>query len=422
MFEQIKIKIIKDFLKNNANKMLKGSTGVFKHPFIDPGAGYKDNLWDWDSFWSANALMGMYEYLKNDSDFSYEENKRNLSGHLKGNVLNFLDFMHNDGFLPMMVTATGLFSTFLSEQHIKGNRVNQHKPFLCAQALNAACFDNDYDFLKDIFNSLKKYLSFYDNNQCHDKSGLYFWQNDIIIGIDNNPTVFGRQGRSSADIYLNCFLYQEFRSIAAIADILNQKEDYIYYTEKAIKLKTSINAECWDNRDGFYYSVDINVKTNSDEVFHHGIGAFWNTIPLKIRIWAGFLPMFCGIASKEQAARIVSGHYHDEAFNSLYGIRTLARDEKMYNTTNSSNPSNWLGAVWIVANYCVFRGLMNYGYLEEAMEIADKTLELLAMDIKENNCMSESYIPETGEPMMHKGFLNWNVLIASMLKELDIYE
>ena len=33
--------------------------------------------------------------------------------------------------------------------------------------------------------------------------------------------------------------------------------------------------------------------------------------------------------------------------------------------------------------------------------------------------MSESYVPETGEPMMWGGFLNWNCLVGSMIKRLN---
>ena len=33
--------------------------------------------------------------------------------------------------------------------------------------------------------------------------------------------------------------------------------------------------------------------------------------------------------------------------------------------------------------------------------------------------MSESYVPETGEPMMYGGFLNWDVLVINMIKDYE---
>src|SRR5690606_40634394 len=62
-------------------------------------------------------------------------------------------------------------------------------------------------------------------------------------------------------------------------------------------------------------------------------------------------------ASEEQARHIV-GHIRDEGtFNSPYGIRSLSKDEKMYSVSATINPSNWLGPIWVIVNYVVFRGL-----------------------------------------------------------------
>ena len=91
----------------------------------------------------------------------------------------------------------------------------------------------------------------------------------------------------------------------------------------------------------------------------------------------------------------------------------------MYNTENSSNPSNWLGAVWIVVQYCVFKGLLRAGLRDRAEDVLARTYRVLARDIRKNGHMSESYVPETGEPMMYGGFLNWDCLPVSMQKELD---
>jgi len=412
-------KIVCDFIKSNAFKMMKAPTGVFKYPIIDPGAGYEENLWDWDSYWSAFALRDVCKYFKNDKDFDYSNKLNKLIEHSKGIVLNFLDFQLDDGFIPMVVTPNGLFSTYLSDEHKKGNSVNQHKPFLCQQAFNASEINGSFEWLRECTHKFEKYVQYFEINQYDTKSGLFFWENDIMIGIDNNPAVYARPNRSVADIYLNCFMYNDLLSLSKIFDNLGNSDKKTEYLLKAELLSTSIRKECYDVRDGLYYGVDIKVKTNVNEIFNHGLGAFWNSIPIKIRTWASFLPMYCGIATKEEAEIMVQRHYNDPLFNSPFGIRTLSADEKMYNTENTSNPSNWLGAIWIVSNYCIFKGLLKYNYIEEARAIASKTITLLSMDISKNGCMSESYIPETGKPMMYGGFLNWDLLVISMLNELN---
>lgn len=100
--------VVKSFIRGNALKMLKEGNGVFKHPFIDPGAGYENNLWDWDSYWSACALFGYCEYFKKYRDFDYQHTKERVVCHAKGNILNFFDLQQKDGFIAMVTTADGL--------------------------------------------------------------------------------------------------------------------------------------------------------------------------------------------------------------------------------------------------------------------------------------------------------------------------
>lgn len=409
------LSIVKEYVKTESFRMLKKSTGVFRHPFIDPGAVYAENLWDWDSYWSAFALMEIVDYFKDDPKFDYENRRKEVLAHAKGNLQNFFELQHEDGFIPMVTTAEGLFADYLSNEHKKGNRVNQHKPFLCQGVLNVSRYADDYNWFDP--DRLEKYLQFYERHQYHENAQLFFWQNDLMIGIDNNPTVYGFPDQSVADIFLNCFIYREY---CAMAELLEKRGDNrsVCYKERADKLKTAIRKELYDPRDGLYYSAYIDIHTHKSEYFNHGLGVFWNSIALKIRFWACFLPMSCGISSPDENERMVQ-HYLDPAFFSEYGIRTLAADEKMYNTEKSSNPSNWLGGIWIVASYCVFDGLMKCGYRELAEDLADRTVTLLGKDIEKNGCMSESYVPETGEPMLWGGFLNWNCLVISMLKRLE---
>jgi len=91
----------------------------------------------------------------------------------------------------------------------------------------------------------------------------------------------------------------------------------------------------------------------------------------------------------------------------------------MYRLVGTGNPSSWQGGVWILSNYFVFKGLNRYGYIAEAKELATKTLDLLAMDLRNNGAFHEYYHPETGEGLFNKGFSSWNLLAFNMLEYLD---
>jgi putative isomerase len=132
--------------------------------------------------------------------------------------------------------------------------------------------------------------------------------------------------------------------------------------------------------------------------------------------------MWAGIATKEQAQQMVKEHYlNEKTFFAPYGVRTLSKMEKMYAIIKSGNPSCWLGPIWGISNYMVFEGLRLYGFVDEARDLAIKTITLFGKDIEKNGQMHEYYDPETGEGVNNPGFQNWNLLSLNMfdwLKQL----
>jgi putative isomerase len=67
----------------------------------------------------------------------------------------------------------------------------------------------------------------------------------------------------------------------------------------------------------------------------------------------------------------------------------------------------------------VFRGLVDYGFRHEAREMAKKAIALFGHDLEKEGALHEYYNPETGEPIMNKGFQNWNYLVLNMLAWLE---
>lgn len=195
-------------------------------------------------------------------------------------------------------------------------------------------------------------------------------------------------------------------------------------------MKSKIQEHCWDPRDKFYYSVDLNLLpvekpaisglNPGDLYLHVGQPRNYDCLIQRFSVWSGFMSMWAGIATPSQAADIVRLHYRDTtSFNAPAGIRSLSPLEKMYNLRASGNPSSWQGPIWINVNYLVFRGLLNYGYTAEARELAEKTVILLGRDFERFGALHEYYLPENGEPVLNKGFQNWNFLVLNMIAWLE---
>ena len=111
--------------------------------------------------------------------------------------------------------------------------------------------------------------------------------------------------------------------------------------------------------------------------------------------------------------------FDSDTFGSDFGLTTLSKDEKMFDLSVTNNPSNWLGPIWLVANYVIFRGLLNYGYRMEAEIMYKRTMRLLGNDLEKTGSLHEYYNPFNGEPVMNGGFINWNVLALNMADELE---
>ena len=403
------------YFKGTAPELLRPAQGVLRHPSISPslpGKEYSTSLWDWDTYWTSLGLFRLANLL-NDRDLH-----RKIGLQAQGSLLNFLDHQSDEGRIPILIEVNDP-DPFGCLKKASPNPRNQAKPVMGQLALLIADELNDAAWLSSRFDQL---LRFYDSWTRNNQSsiGLLVWGNDVAIGDDNDPTTFGRPSFSSANLLLNCLFYQDLQAAAQLAHRLNRPQDERRLSHQAQELGAQIQKYCWDPRDSFYYTVDVQCVDRRAELIPNvkpGMAMSWACLPLRIQMFTGFLPLWCGLATPAQASELVRQNYlADDRFRASSGIRSLSSRETMYSLAFSSNPSNWLGPVWIIVNYFVWKGLKDYGFTEAAAELADKTLQLLAADLEKNGSLNEYYHPDTGAALSHRGFMDWNLLVLEMIQ------
>lgn len=384
---------IKAYAQANYKKIFREPEGQLPYKFIVPGSAYTSSLWDWDSWLTDVALHQITE-----EDFSE---------YSQGCILNFLAHIDADGRIPMMITPTAQLPRTLDEN------TNGHKPCLAQHAAFLVKQSGDVSWLRPHFDKLLRFIDCYMQNNRHENS-LYFWIDDCAIGVDNDPCIFYRPKKSSGSIFLNCLMYKELEAVVYLGKLLHV--DVSRYALEQENLKAAVREHCYDEKDGMYYSVDLNLlPINPDEYLHRGAPRHWDCLIQRIGGWSGFLAMWAGIATPEQAERMVRENLLDEkAFWAPYGVRSLSKYEKMYAIKKSGNPSCWLGPIWGICNYMVFRGLLKYGFQKEARELAEKTVKLFERDLAACGEMHEYYDPESGEPVLNPGFQSWNLLAVNI--------
>lgn len=383
--------------------------GILKHPFLVPGGIFHDELWDWDSFWITKATVAIHHQLE-------EPFKGTFINYAIGSWINFFEHQSSDGIVPIMIKSDN--SDFFG--CAAGGEIprNQAKPVFGQFALAVSSLTGDSTWVGPYFDRL---LKFYDRwfSYYGTGSGLLVWGTDVAIGVDNDPTTYGRPAFSSANLLLNCLLYADLIAAADLAGRLGRSGDSGKLLAQAESLGLAIQRECWDAEDGFFYTVDVQCDDHRSKYLpglKPGMDMTWRTLPLKVKMFTGFLPMWCGIATDEQARRLVEEHLRNEnEFWAPFGLRSVSRGERMYEPAiDSANPSNWLGPIWIVASYMVYEGLKRYGYAADAAELAEKTQLLLEEDLRKTGTLHECYHPDTGSPNFNADFLSWNVLALLM--------
>jgi putative isomerase len=405
---------VKARLAGDYRGMFRPAGGALRHPFLTPGSEqYPDVLWDWDSWLSDIALRQVLSGLSLGDRLEAWEYE-------KGCVLNFLEVARNraqpDGWIPINITREG------AEVPADIYSRNMHKPCLAQHAAFLVReHQGDAEWLREYAYSLQCFINNYRNHHRHD-CGLYFWQDDAGIGVDNDPCTFGRPPRSSGSIFLNCLMYKELLALAYVLERLGLNEVALQYRTDADALAHAVQTYCWDERDGFFYSVDLNLTPIHRGTWglHSGQARDWPCLIQRIGVWSGFMALWAGIATPEQAGRAAREHYaNPQTFGAPFGVRTLSKMEKMYNVRGSGNPSSWLGPIWGISNYLTFRGFVRYGLNEEACELAVKTIRLFGRDLERFGALHEYYQPENGEPILNRGFQNWNYLVLNMAAWLE---
>ena len=401
-------KLIKEYSKGAYKLITREASGYLHYPFIVPGAPYPFELWDWDS-WLTNVAVRQIILDNRETGDDFVDYER-------GCILNFLEHTDEKGMMPILIDSTSKV-TFLE------NCKNMHKPCLAQHlAFILKETDNDTSWLKaEHIAALERFMAYYKSEFRHAETGLYRFLDDTAIGVDNDPSIFYRPFGSTASIYLNCLMYKELLAVEYVFKALGDETKAEAYRKDAEELKAIVREHLWDERNGMYYSADISLyPVNPNDWLHSGKPRHWSSLIMRIDEWSGFLAMWAGIATPEEAERMVRENMLNErTFWSNYGVRSLSKCEKMYKIWKSGNPSCWIGPIWGNANYMCWKALLDYGYTEEARELAIRTVELFGKGLDKHGDMHEYYDPDTGEGVHNISFQSWNLLVNNMLAWLE---
>jgi len=246
-------------------------------------------------------------------------------------------------------------------------------PLLAWTVWEAHQATGDVGFAVRLYEGLAGYIRWFQRERDRNGNGLCGWWKDEDntlchcgeSGLDNSPR-FDQPGRDD-HVDLNCMLVNEMQVLARIALISDRFDEAAQWGEQAEALAQRVNEHMWDEATGFYYDLQ----------------ADGTRLPLKTIV--GFLPLWAGIASREQAGRLMAHLLDPREFACDFPVPTVALDEPSF------SDDMWRGPTWINTNFLIVRGLRRYGFATEADDLRARTLREIQRWYEQTGAIYEYY-------------------------------
>jgi len=365
---------------------IRPAEGFIKYDYLIP-AGYYKQMWDWDGFFIGSHLaqQGKPQYLK-------------------WWVLDFAGAIDQDGYVAGCITTRGprpLMGKFAM------------KPFLAQGAVIASDGLGDYQWVQPIWESMRKVITYREQTQYDPKYGLFFWENAISSGADNNVALTNDPYDKSAILAtdISTFQFREYQAMAQLAGKLGKPDQAAEYRRKAADLKTAILHHMWSAQDVMFY----NIRRDTGK-------------PVKRISYSNFVPLIDDILPEKSAQEMIRRYLLNKNYMlAPYGLRSLSKQDPDYNNAAIIVPySNWQGPIWINANYLNYISLKRYGFNKQAAALSGILGRMVLADIQKWGSMHEDYNAETGAGLaptleqspnhVFAGFVGWNLLAQDMLQ------
>lgn len=188
---------------------------------------------------------------------------------------------------------------------------------------------------------------YYDINVLHDLA-------EAESGWDMT-TRFGRKCLDYLPIDLNVYLYKYETDFEIASKLLNKPEEAKLWHNRALKRKNTINRLMWNSRRDFFFDYNYVKESRSS-----------------VASLAAYTTMWAGLASKEQAKKLV----HNLSRFEMKGGLATTEDPALQLVMAQKTPAQWAYPNgWAPLHFFVVKGLERYGYKKEARRIVQKWLK-----------------------------------------------
>ncbi len=192
-------------------------------------------------------------------------------------------------------------------------------------------------------------------------------------------------------IDLNVLLHKYEDDFSFVSSLLHDEEDALFWKRKAVERQQEVQKLMWNEEKGFFFDYNYLYQRQS------------NFLSL-----AGFVPLWGGIATEEQAKKV---REKLPLFETDHGLTITAKESLAPPLDLSSipeqyrvgieeilKPKQWdYPHIWPPVEYLAVVGLLRYGFVDDAKRIMQKSLAMQAQVFRKHHAFFEKIDGVTGK-------------------------
>jgi len=316
--------------------------GTIPRRWTTPDRWPHRHMWLWDSAFHAVGMSTVNVSMAQDAILAMAE--QGLA----------------DGMLPHTIMADGEHSAITQP------------PVLAWAALRVLDAGGSAVWAAECLPHLVRYLDWMRLNRDRNGNGIPEWHIEGRplcrcgeCGLDNSSVYDGAVLLDAPDF--GGFLCNDYACTAEIAERLDDSETAKVCRDAAELTADAVRTQLWCADDGFFYHRAFD-------------GEFVRT-----KTVAGFIPLFAGIASREQAQQLALLIEDPGTFGAPFPVPSESLDSGTF------CKDMWRGPSWMNLSYLVVLGLRRYGFNAVADRLRRRILDGISRWYERTGCLWEYY-------------------------------
>jgi hypothetical protein len=234
----------------------------------------------------------------------------------------------------------------------------------------------DQEMLASMYPQIVKHVRWLETKRNRTPNGPLM---DVGYNIDYGPPQLYSSPTLWPDVQF--FLVDRYQRLAKIAKLLGKPQaEADEWSGKADRLADGIRKHMWDEKEGTFWCVSdkLQFKPVASPIEFHG--------------------MVANVPTREQTRRLLERLKDPAKYAPTdkhpYGLPSAPFDSPLFVVKDS-----WSGTIWPIQTYYTVRGLVNYGYQDEAAALSANLYGMMARDYWKTGSIWEQYDPISGQDL-----------------------